>query len=173
MPVKLETVRNFLPFFLLLPWAGAALAQPVVPTALTPAQAQALVGRALATELRTAQDAGHPMRYRLRKSSPRMTTTKEIVETRDGDVARLVRLNDQPLSLAAEQQEEARLNALLSDPEPATAPQAERGKGRRNRSQAVAPVAKGIPLPICRLGSRPLGEGREVHLPAQSGFPSS
>jgi hypothetical protein len=56
------------------------------------------------------------MRYRLRKSSPRMTSTKEIVETRDGDVARLVRLNDQPLTQAAEQQEEARLDALLSDP---------------------------------------------------------
>ena len=30
------------------------------------------------------------MRYRLRKSSPRLTSTKEIVETKDGDVARLV-----------------------------------------------------------------------------------
>jgi len=116
MPVKLEIVRNFFLFFLLLPGAGAALAQPVVPAALTPAQAQALVGRALATEVRAAQDASHPMRYRLRKSSPRMTSTKEIVETRDGDVARLVRLNDQPLSPAAAQQEEERLNALATDP---------------------------------------------------------
>lgn len=116
MPAKLGSVRRFLPFFLLIPWAGAALAQPVAPAALTPAQAQALAGRALATEMRTAQDPNHPMRYRLRKSSPRMTSTKEIVETRDGDVARLVRLNDQPLSQSAEQLEEARLDALLSDP---------------------------------------------------------
>jgi hypothetical protein len=56
------------------------------------------------------------MRYRLRKSSPRLTTTKEIAETRDGDVARLVAINDQPLSQADEQQEQARLDALLSDP---------------------------------------------------------
>ena len=56
------------------------------------------------------------MRYRLRKSSPRLTSTKEIVETRDGDVARLVAINDQPLSPADEQQEQARLDALLSDP---------------------------------------------------------
>jgi hypothetical protein len=75
-----------------------------------------MVRRALSIEMRTAQDANHPMRYRLRKSSPRMTSTKEIVETRDGDVARLVKLNDQPLSQAAEQQEEARLDGLLSDP---------------------------------------------------------
>ena len=115
MPAKLEIVHRLLPFFLLFPWAGAGLAQPVAPAALTPVQAQALVGRALATEMRTAQDANHPMRYRLRKSSPRMTSTKEIVETRDGDVARLLKLNDQPLSQTDGQQEEERLDALLSN----------------------------------------------------------
>ncbi|MGA3011784.1 MAG: hypothetical protein ABSD72_16115 [Terracidiphilus sp.] len=109
-------MRSFLSFLLLLFWTGAALAQPASPGGLSSAQAQALVGRALATEMRTALDASHPMRYRLRKSSPRMTSTKEIVETPDGDVARLVRLNDQPLSRSAEQLEEARLDALLSDP---------------------------------------------------------
>ena len=115
MPAKLEIVHRLLPYFLLFPWAGAGLAQPVAPAALTSTQAQALVGRALATEMRTAQDANHPMRYRLRKSSPRMTSTKEIVETRDGDVARLLKLNDQPLSQTDGQQEEERLDALLSN----------------------------------------------------------
>jgi hypothetical protein len=56
------------------------------------------------------------MHYRLRKSSPRLTTTKEIAETRDGDVARLVAINDHPLSPDDAQREEARLDALLSDP---------------------------------------------------------
>jgi hypothetical protein len=115
MTAKLEIVRNFLPFLLLLSWPGAALGQPAA-SALTPAQAQALVGRALATEVRTAQDSSHPMRYRLRKSSPRLISTKEIAETRDGDVARLIAINDQPLSQTDEQREEARLDALLSDP---------------------------------------------------------
>jgi hypothetical protein len=113
MSAKLEIVRSILPFFLLFSFAGAAQGQPV---ALTPTQAQALVARALATEARTAQDLKHPMRYRLRKSSPRMTSTKEIAETRDGDVARLVAINDQPLSPDYEQREQARLDALLSDP---------------------------------------------------------
>ena len=107
MPAKLELVRNILPFFLLFSCTGAALGQPAA-AALTPAQAQALVERALATEVRTARDLSHPMRYRLRKSSPRLTTTKEIAETRDGDVARLVAINDQPLSQADEQQEQHR-----------------------------------------------------------------
>ena len=84
----------------------------------TPAQAdkEGLVQRALANEVRAATDSLHPMRYRLRKSSPRLTTTKEICETKDGAVALLVAINDKPLSPSDEQQEQARLDALLSDP---------------------------------------------------------
>jgi hypothetical protein len=121
MPAKLMVVRRLF-LLLVLPWAVLSPAPsggqtaPAAQPALTPAQAQALVERAIATELRTAQDADHPMRYQLRKSSPRLTSTKEIVETRDGDVARLVSLFDKPLSPADEQLEQARLNALLRDP---------------------------------------------------------
>ena len=118
MPARLDPVRSLLPLLLLLPSALASYGQPLPANsaALAPAQAQALVGSALATELRASQDASHPMRYRLRRSSPRFTSTKEIVETRDGDVARLVEIGDLPLSQADEQKEEARLDALLSDP---------------------------------------------------------
>ena len=81
---------------------------------------QALVARALANELNaaqeTSQDQSHPMRYRLRKTTPRLTSTKEILETRDGEVARLIAIGDKPLSATAESNEEARLNALLGDP---------------------------------------------------------
>ncbi|MGD0941940.1 MAG: hypothetical protein ABR905_19765 [Terracidiphilus sp.] len=112
MPVKLDNVRILVALLLSLTLAVAAHGQ----AALAPAQAQALVGRALATEFRSAQDLNHPMRYRLHRSSPRLTSTKEIVETRDGFVARLVAINDQPLSASDEQKEQARLDALLSDP---------------------------------------------------------
>jgi hypothetical protein len=116
MPIKLIHMRGFLPFLLLL-WVGfvPAQAQPAAP-ALMPEQSQALVERALATELRTAQDPAHPMRYRLRKTSPRLTSTKEILETKDGDVARLVAMFDKPLSSVDEQNEQTRLDTLLSDP---------------------------------------------------------
>lgn len=116
MIVKLEAVRSLLPFLLFFAVAGAAYGQPVAASSLTPAQAQALVERALATELRASQDPYHPMRFRLMKSSPRLTSTKEIVETRDGFVARLVQIDGRPLSQDEEEKEEARLNALLSDP---------------------------------------------------------
>jgi hypothetical protein len=74
------------------------------------------VEHALATELKAAQELSRPMRYRLRKSSPRLISTKEIVETSDGSVARLVAVGDQPLSQADEQREQSRLDGLLADP---------------------------------------------------------
>jgi hypothetical protein len=111
-------VRSFQSIFLLLPCAvlAALPVQGQSPPALTPPQAQALVARALAAELRSARDKSHPMSFRLRKSSPRLTSTKEIVETKDGAVARLVSLFDKPLSPEQEQVEQARLDMLFNDP---------------------------------------------------------
>lgn len=111
-------MRNILQFVCLLAWAVLSPAQGAASgsNSLSPLQARALVSRALSTELRTAQDPNHPMRYLLHKSSPRLSTTKEIVETRDGGVALLLSINHQPLSAADEQKEQARLDALASDP---------------------------------------------------------
>jgi len=75
-----------------------------------------LVARALGHELSAAQDPAHPMQYQLRKSSPRLTSTKAIVETRDGAVARLLTINDNSLTPADRQKDDARLDALLADP---------------------------------------------------------
>ena len=121
VPVTLVDVRRFFPLLCLLAVPVLGAGQPNVPartnaTGLTPEQAQALVGRTLATELRLAQDPAHPMSYQLRKTSPRLTSTKAIVETRDGDVARLLSIDDRPLGQADEQKEEARLDTLASDP---------------------------------------------------------
>jgi hypothetical protein len=79
-------------------------------------ESDGLVQRALANEVRAAGDAQHPMRYNLRKCSPRLTSTKEMFETKDGAVARLIAVNDAPLSAEDEQKERARLDGLLSDP---------------------------------------------------------
>ena len=76
----------------------------------------ALVMQALDAELKAAQDADHPMQYRLRKSTPRLTSTKEIIETSDGAVARLVMINDAVPSPADREKDDARLEALLADP---------------------------------------------------------
>jgi hypothetical protein len=92
----------------------------LLPFAAWPGSAQvpdiSLVQRALANELESSQDTQHPMRYRLHKTSPRLSTTKEIFETKDGAVARLVAMNDKPLGPDDAQKEQDRLDALLGDP---------------------------------------------------------
>ena len=121
MPPEYVAMRRWMPLrclvaataLLAILDANPGLAQPAT---LTPAQAQALVDRALGNELKAAEDTSHRMRYELRKTTPRLTATKEIVETGDGEVARLIALDDQALSAADEQEEEARLSALASDP---------------------------------------------------------
>jgi len=106
-------VRRLFPLLLLL--AGTALVAPAQQS-MSPQQAQGLVARALSAEIRSAQDNAHPMRYRLAKTSPRLSTVKLIAETRDGDVARLIEENHHPLTPEAEAREEARLNQLLANP---------------------------------------------------------
>jgi hypothetical protein len=101
-----------------------SMAQPVpprpsvtaAPAPLSAQETQGMVKSVLQTELNAAQDSTHPMQYRLRKVSPRLATTKLIVETKDGDVARLVSINDGPLSPQDEQNEQTRLRGLLNDP---------------------------------------------------------
>jgi hypothetical protein len=105
--------RKWLPLICLF---GAGVLCAAQPSLLTPEQAQALLDRALQNELNAAEDAGHPMRYTLRKTTPRLTTTKVIFETKDGEVARLIAIDDKPLSAADEQKEQARLDSLLENP---------------------------------------------------------
>jgi hypothetical protein len=56
----------------------------------------ALVRRAIQHRFDSAPNQP-PLRYLLRKQDGPPDNTKDIIETRDGDVARLVALNGQPL----------------------------------------------------------------------------
>lgn len=75
----------------------------------------AIVKRATHNEL-AASGSAHPYRYTLRKSDDGKITTKEIIETKDGDVARLIAVGDKPLSPDAETAEIERLKNLIADP---------------------------------------------------------
>jgi hypothetical protein len=91
---------------------AAAFAQ----NATAPLDPVALVRRA--TQHRVEADKTHrPLRYLLRKIDGQRDTTKDIVETSDGDVARLVAINGQPLDRQANQAELDRLNNLAGHPE--------------------------------------------------------
>jgi hypothetical protein len=101
---------------------GALLVAGVLPVAIAGAQAGtavdpvALVRRAM--QLRLEEEKSHrPVEYVLQKTDGDHETTKEIVETRDGDVARLIEVNDRPLSADEEQAEMSRLDTLAEHPE--------------------------------------------------------
>ena len=109
------TIRPSILGLILLALAPAWIssAQPEQPSAIDPT---ALVRRAVQHRMDAAQNH-HPLRYLLRKKDEQHDTTKDIIETNDGAVARLVAINGQPLSAEANQAELERLNTLANHPE--------------------------------------------------------
>ncbi len=82
----------------------------------SPQDASALVRRAVQHRA-DEERKHHPLRYELRKKDDRRDSTKEIIETKDGDVARLVAVDGKALTPAADQAELARLDNLAAHPE--------------------------------------------------------
>ena len=103
LQVRRVSIAGLLLFFSLI---GAASTQDVTP--------EEAVTRAVHNELTTHDK--HPFRYTLRKVDNGKITTKEIIETKDGDIARLIAIDDEPLAPDAESIEVQRLNMLLNDP---------------------------------------------------------
>jgi len=87
----------------------------LTPTA-QPADPTALVRRAIQNR-EDAAKTHRPLRYILRKTDDHRDTTKDIIETDQGDVARLIAINSQPLTPDANQAELDRLNTLINHPE--------------------------------------------------------
>jgi len=83
---------------------------------ITQVDATALVRRAVHHRL-DAEKNHRPLRYTLHRVDEQHDTTKEIVETADGDVARLVAINGNPLSAEANRSELERLDTLANHPE--------------------------------------------------------
>jgi hypothetical protein len=101
-----------LPALLLSAGAGLGLGQNDAP-AVDPAK---IVRDASWNELH-ATKPGRSFRYLQHKVEPKGSSVKEIVETKDGDVARLIEKDGKPLSTDEEHAELDRLNHLLAHPE--------------------------------------------------------
>jgi hypothetical protein len=68
-------------------------------------------------ELRIIDDDGSfPLRYRMRKVDAKNDITRDIIESRQGTVARLVQRNGQPITAAEDAAERERLQAQLDSP---------------------------------------------------------
>lgn len=100
-----------------LQWAPvwAVLLTGLAPLEAQTANPQKIVQEASWNELHASGEA-HPFRYRLKRVDPKGSTVKEIIETKDGDVARLIEKNGQPLNAEDAADESKRLNTLLADP---------------------------------------------------------
>jgi hypothetical protein len=101
--------------WVLMGMSGLGTAQ-TAGSALMQMDATALVRRAI--QHRLDEEKNHqPMRYLLRRKDERRETVKEIIETKDGDVARLMEVDGKPLSAEAERAEMERLSTLAAHPE--------------------------------------------------------
>lgn len=81
------------------------------------ANANELVRRAVQKEVSAVQSEADFWRYRLRKESVSGTQTREMVETKQGIVARTVAVNNRPLTPEERTGDDQRLQRLLADPE--------------------------------------------------------
>ncbi len=75
-----------------------------------------LVRRVIQNEDR-ASSSGPRYMYKLRTVKPERTVVKEMVETNDGTVGRLLSVNDHPLTADQRSTDEKKLNKLLTDPD--------------------------------------------------------
>ncbi len=91
-------------------------------------------------ELRTGGQA-HPFRYRVHKVDDGKDTIKEVVESRDGDISRLLATGGKPLDADANRQELERLQKLRDNPDE----QASRHKRAQANNQRDDEMVKLLP----------------------------
>jgi hypothetical protein len=126
-------------------WCALLLAAAVAQQAESPSTpqipAQELVRRAIANEDKASKE---PVRllYRLRTETPKSgAITKELVETNDGVVARLIAVSDKPPSADERKKDDDRLQRLASDPQARTA----KAKQQKEDEERTTRMMKALP----------------------------
>ena len=88
-----------------------------------------------------SDEPGQHFQFRGRKQTPKGSQTKDYVETNDGIVARLIAMNDSPLTAEQRQKEDDRLQKLLTDP----SMQAKRRKQQQEDEDRVKKMLSAMP----------------------------
>ena len=94
---------------------------PPTPTAnhsnpLPPGTPQSWIAAAAQHQLAILQDESLPLRYRTHKANQKEDVTRVVIESRQGNVARLVERDGRPLTAAEDAAERSRLNDILRSP---------------------------------------------------------
>jgi hypothetical protein len=103
--------------------------------------ADELVRRMVQKELRATGEARPAWLYRLRRETPRGSQIKEMVETREGIVARLVAINDRPLTPQERADDDKRIAHLMSTP----SEQQKKAKQQREEAARVSTMIGALP----------------------------
>jgi hypothetical protein len=116
-----------------LTWAAQQPPRPDLPA--NPAD---LVRKTVANENAQDADNTHYM-YRLTKKKPERTETREMIETDQGVIGRLLMINGKPLSPADRDKEDKRLQRLVTDPpQLAQKQKSQKDDDRRARAMVAA-----------------------------------
>src|SRR3984885_2790269 len=107
---------SFRACFLLAPLFAAAAGQALSQNGNAAVDPQKIVRDASWNELHS-KSPGRSFSFRQHKVDPKGSLVKQIVETKEGDVALLIEKDGKPLSPEDEQAEIDRLNHLLAHPE--------------------------------------------------------
>jgi len=115
--------------------AGSVAAGPE--SALPSGTPNSWVEGAVRNELVLIQDEKHPIRYMVRKVDRKGDTTREIIESAQGNVARLIQRDGKPISAAEDNAERSRLNGILKSPGDFLKHQEREGVGRTYAIQLI------------------------------------
>jgi len=113
---KLPT--RYLAFFACLVIAGhTPLVAQLAPNRLTGTAANQFVQQVVNNELDGTRNDHSRFMYRTRKETPKGSTTKQLIETNEGSLSRLVAVNDQPPTADQRKQDDERIHKLVNDPD--------------------------------------------------------
>lgn len=117
-----------------------------------------------ATQNELANSYGHHglLRYRVRKITAKSDTTKEVVETLDGGVARLIAVRNHPLTPEQQQVEVQRLHTLIADPNI----QAHRRRHEMRDAERLGEIMRLLPTAFIYryIGAQATPHGTEIRL---------
>ena len=119
---------------------------------------QELVQRAVANEIREADAPGHYM-YRMRSESAEGVTTKEVIETKDWLIARLIGKDGRPPSPRQKRREDERLTRLLTN----KAALEQESEDLKKNEQHVRELFKALPAAFdYQYAGREQGKGADI-----------
>jgi hypothetical protein len=93
------------------------LATAQEPAPQTPTEPAAVLVRRAVEKEEHANPKDARFMFKLRNVTPKLTSVKQMIETNQGLVARLISVNDKPLTDDQRAKEEQRLNKLMNDPD--------------------------------------------------------